>query len=143
MNSSSRDHDQATDGAVPSPTVAHTPGPWRREPGVAQGAWIKGSTGEWVALACGDTPERALANGSLIAAAADLLGACVAFVASEDALLADLRADGELPDLTEKPWTLVDAMRAAIAKATEVPPSSAKPALDAVPGMTSKTGLSK
>lgn len=51
----------------------HTPGPWMVEPSAAKGAWIQGSTGEWAALACGNTDATARANARLIAAAPDLL----------------------------------------------------------------------
>ncbi len=50
----------------------HTPGPWEPEAGVARGAWIQGSNGNWAALACGETDEEARANARLIAAAPDL-----------------------------------------------------------------------
>jgi len=50
-----------------------TPGPWEAESGGGRGAWIKGATGEWAALACGDTDGSADANARLIAAAPDLL----------------------------------------------------------------------
>lgn len=53
----------------------HTPGPWVAEPGGGKGSWVKGSTGEWAALACGDTSESAEANARLIAAAPDMLKA--------------------------------------------------------------------
>lgn len=53
----------------------HTPGPWTAEPKAKRGAWIKGSTGEWSALACGDTDASANANARLIAAAPELLAA--------------------------------------------------------------------
>lgn len=53
----------------------HTQGPWQAEANAGRGAWIKGSTGEWAALSCGDTDERARANARLIAAAPDLLAA--------------------------------------------------------------------
>lgn len=49
-----------------------TPGPWTAEPQAGRGAWIKGSTGEWVALSCGDTDERARDNAHLIVAAPKL-----------------------------------------------------------------------
>lgn len=52
-----------------------TPGPWTAEPMVGRGAWVKGATGEWAALSCGDTNERAQANASLIAAAPELYDA--------------------------------------------------------------------
>lgn len=45
---------------------AHTATPWVAEPGAKRGAWIKGATGEWSALACGDTDESAAANAALI-----------------------------------------------------------------------------
>jgi hypothetical protein len=38
-------------------------------------------------------------------------------IEAEDALLEELRAEGKLPDLTGKPWTLVDDMRLAVAMA--------------------------
>lgn len=53
----------------------HTPGPWVAEPVGGKGSWVKGSTGEWAALACGDTSESAEANARLIAAAPDMLEA--------------------------------------------------------------------
>jgi len=64
--------------AVKLEGAAHTPGPWIAEPGGGRGAWIKGQTGEWSALACGDTDETAAANARLIEAAPDLLAACQA-----------------------------------------------------------------
>jgi hypothetical protein len=61
-------------------------------------------------------PEN-MATATLFRAAPALLAAAKAMVEAEDALLADLRAAGEHPELTEKPWTLVDGLRAAIADA--------------------------
>lgn len=55
--------------------TAHTPGPWNAEPMTGRGAWVKGSSGEWAALSCGDTDATAEANARLIAAAPDLLAA--------------------------------------------------------------------
>lgn len=49
-----------------------TPGPWKAEPGAKRGAWVKGATGEWAALACGDTDESASANARLIAEAPNM-----------------------------------------------------------------------
>lgn len=57
-----------------------TPGPWTAEPMVGRGAWVKGVTGEWAALSCGDTNERAQSNASLIAAAPELYEALEGFV---------------------------------------------------------------
>lgn len=54
-------------------TSTFTPGPWIAEEGVGKGAWIKGASEEWSALACGDTHETANANARLIAAAPELL----------------------------------------------------------------------
>jgi hypothetical protein len=53
----------------------HTPGPWNAEPMTGRGAWVKGSSGEWAALSCGDTDTTAEANARLIAAAPELLEA--------------------------------------------------------------------
>lgn len=44
----------------------YTPTPWFAEPKVGRGAWIKGKTGEWTALACGDTDKSAVANAQII-----------------------------------------------------------------------------
>ena len=52
-----------------------TPGPWAPEKSGGRGSWIKGSNGEWAALACGDTDERAEANALAIAALPDLIEA--------------------------------------------------------------------
>jgi hypothetical protein len=52
-----------------------------------------------------------------IAALPALLNAARAFVEAEDALLAELREEGALPDLTAAPWSLVDALRHAVALA--------------------------
>lgn len=108
--------------------TSHTPGPWKA---VMQfGDWfVRQDPKDWdgmgyqhIATLPADRKgthygDMFKANAHLIAAAPDLLTACTAMVEAEDALLADLRAEGKLPDLTEKPWSLVDAMRAAIAKA--------------------------
>lgn len=56
----------------------HTPTPWEAEPSAARGAWIKGADGEWVALSCGDTDERAVANAEFIARAVNAHDALVA-----------------------------------------------------------------
>lgn len=47
--------------------VQSTREPWTSEPNPARGAWIKGNSGEWAALACGDTDIRAKGNALLIA----------------------------------------------------------------------------
>jgi hypothetical protein len=56
-------------------------------------------------------------DARLIAAAPDFYAACKAFVADEDRLIADLRSEGRDPADLGFPFPLVDAMRAAIAKA--------------------------
>lgn len=65
-------------------TSKSTPGPWVAE-NAGRGGWIKGSTGEWSALACGDAAD---ANARLITAAPDLL-------ASVKQLLAVYWGDGD------------------------------------------------
>jgi hypothetical protein len=85
----------------------HTPGPWTAEMGAGKGAWVKGSTGEWSALACGDTDESANANAALIAAAPDLLSACRAALAAFDGSNIRIAAEyvgavGELRDAIAK-----------------------------------------
>lgn len=52
-----------------------TPGPWVAEQDGGKGSWVKGVTGEWAALSCGDTDESANANAHLIAAAPVLYAA--------------------------------------------------------------------
>lgn len=88
--------------------MAHTPGPWEKEPEAGRGAWIKGANDEWAALACGDTDESARANAHLIAAAPDLLEAL-------RVLLAYLPADEDAVDPQQH--AALRAARAAIAKA--------------------------
>ena len=85
--------------------AGHTPGPWRAEEGTGRGAWIMGSTGEWSALACGDTDESARANAQLIAAAPDLYEAALA---AKNLLIKDLEEPGRTVF-----WQLVSALRAA------------------------------
>jgi hypothetical protein len=49
---------------------------WIAEPGAARGAWIKNAqTGEWTALACGDTDESAARHARMIAATPSTLAA--------------------------------------------------------------------
>jgi hypothetical protein len=43
-----------------------TPGPWVAEMG-GKGGWIKGATGEWCAMSCGDSHDSANANARYIA----------------------------------------------------------------------------
>lgn len=101
---------------------AYTAGPW---------TYLESGFGETFYIVCLDVPGRlqqvcvfepgspnAEANARVVATAPEVLEAARAFVAAEDALLAELRAANKLPDLTEQPWTLVDALRAAVAKAT-------------------------
>lgn len=47
----------------------HTKEPWQAEPETGRGAWIKGATGEWSALSCGDNDESGKANARRICAA--------------------------------------------------------------------------
>jgi hypothetical protein len=63
--------------------------------------------------AWGDDQNRA----HLIAAAPELLEAAKAMVDAEDALLAQLKSEGRHVDLTQQPYPLMSAIRAAIAKA--------------------------
>ena len=62
-----------------------TPGPWSAEPGAKRGAWISGTTGEWSALACGDSDESAARNAVLIAAAPALRDTVAALTDLADA----------------------------------------------------------
>lgn len=55
-----------------------TPGPWMAEPMTGRGAWVKGESGEWAALSCGNTDAIAEANARLIAAAPDMYEALIA-----------------------------------------------------------------
>lgn len=67
----------------------HTPGPWEAE-GAGKSSWIKGSDGNWAALACGTDDENANANGFLISAAPELLAALKMFRnACDDAMLVE------------------------------------------------------
>lgn len=71
--------------ALIEPLTGHTPGPWSAEPGAKRGAWISGTTGEWSALACGDSDESAARNAALIAAAPALRDTVVALTDLADA----------------------------------------------------------
>ena len=66
---------QHTTPKSPNQEKKLTPGPWEPEKSGGRGLWIKGSNGEWAALACGDTDERAEANALAIAALPDLIEA--------------------------------------------------------------------
>lgn len=55
----------------------HTKGPWEAEPMTGRGAWVRGASGEWAALACGDSDLTAEANARLIAASPALLEALI------------------------------------------------------------------
>ena len=50
-----------------------TPGDWTYEENGGCGSWISGTNGEWAALSCGNTNERADENAALIAAARNLI----------------------------------------------------------------------
>jgi len=93
-------------------SAAHTPGPWEREKGAGRGAWIKGRSGEWAALACGGNDETAEANARMIAAAPDLLD--VARLTLRTILDEAERTGYETPADT----MLVAELEAVIAKAT-------------------------
>lgn len=99
-------------------SAKHTPGPWIifADQGSAVAVLPAMRPGEVCSFEGSGLPNKE-ANARLIAAAPDLYEAARALVEAEDALLAELRAAGEMPDLTEKPWSLVDALRTAIAKA--------------------------
>jgi hypothetical protein len=100
----------------------HTPGPWNRE---AFGIWHTNEKGENRRVACaeidrGEGPYKpsneaeVVANARLIAAAPELLAACIE--AEEAACIAAIH---QHPDTAEiLPW--VKRIRAAIAKATGV-----------------------
>jgi len=62
----------------------HTPTPWSAEQNGGRGSWIKGATGEWAALSCGDTDASAEANAALIVRAVNSYAALVE--ATRDAL---------------------------------------------------------
>lgn len=72
--------------ALIEPLTGHTPGPWAAEPGAKRGAWISGTTGEWSALACGDSDESAARNARLIAASPALRETVAALADLADAL---------------------------------------------------------
>ena len=88
--------------------MRHTPGPWAVNPTGDIGPWYVGTQDEGIADCdlgfCG--AEEFEANARLIAAAPDLLEAC-------ERLMRDY------PDKSNS--TAIEAIRAAIAKATETP----------------------
>jgi hypothetical protein len=47
-------------------SAQHTPTPWGAEPKGGKGSWIKGASGEWAALSCGDEDATADANAEFI-----------------------------------------------------------------------------
>ncbi|MGO4337836.1 hypothetical protein AB4037_23245 [Labrys sp. KB_33_2] len=71
----------------------HTPTPWEAEPEAGRGAWIKGTSGEWAALSCGDTDESARANAALIVAAVNTYAPTQARVAELEAEVVRLWED--------------------------------------------------
>lgn len=90
--------------------MTYTPGPWVVEQNGGKGAWIAGSTGEWAALACGDSNATAEANARLIAAAPEML---------EALLLAEkLYQDGLFYSDAGDIRRVTELRRAAIAKVT-------------------------
>lgn len=135
MNSSLRQSSTAsalgsgnTEAGGTGETSTHTPGPWTwSERGYCEYACLGNEGGEYVLKsACGITDNGLRASSwimcrpkdaRLIAAAPDFYAACKAFVADEDRLIADLRSEGRDPADLGFPFPLVDAMRAAIAKA--------------------------
>jgi hypothetical protein len=69
--------------------------------------------------------------------------ACVTFVAADDALLEQLRAEGRHVDLTGNPWPLVDAMRAALSLVcvSSNPPDSASEGSTCLAGQEQRSEL--
>lgn len=93
--------------------TAATPGPWESED-ADRGAWIRGSNGEWAALACGNTDENARANAQLIAASPTVI--------SDSQFLLDRLAELEIPEQLARDWyghvePAIERLRASIIQA--------------------------
>lgn len=86
--------DSARKGEPVPEGVKHTPGPWAVEEPAARGAWIKGATGEWTALACGDNDQSAAANARLIVQAPAMLEA----LRDANRIIADIEDYMKRPD---------------------------------------------
>ena len=71
---------------------AGTPGPLEIETAPDREPWIKGATGEWLAMCCGHTDEKAEANAALICAAVNALPELVALRRENERLRAELEA---------------------------------------------------
>lgn len=93
-----------------------TPTPWTAEPGGKRGSWIKGTTGEWAALACGDTDESARANAALIVRAVNSHAALVEALRSALAMI-DASSLGKPGNILSR--DRIASMRAALALAAE------------------------
>lgn len=87
-----------------------TPGPWTAEPGGGRGAWVKGANGEWAALACGDSDERAAHNAAAIATLPELYEALERAERKLSAYVGVCKDDKELVD------TVLPMARRAMAK---------------------------
>lgn len=101
-------------------SAQHTPTPWSAEVGGGRGSWIKGYTGEWTALSCGDTDASAEANARFIVRA----------VNCHDELLAALEGDIDWIDALSQmtierdtAMVRIRAHRALIAKARGTVPT--------------------
>ncbi len=79
-----------------------TKGPWHLEDG-GRGSWVCNSGGEYAAISAGITDEVAEANGYLIAAAPDLLKACMDFIEKVDSGRArSVKTYGQMKAAVEK-----------------------------------------
>lgn len=70
--------------------AVHTATPWEAEPNGGRGGWIRGRSGEWSALACGDDNTTAQANASFIVRAVNSHDALVEALKLAQAVLAAL-----------------------------------------------------
>lgn len=99
---------------------------WIVEPNARRGAWIMNSeSGEWTALACGDTDKSAAQHARLIAAAPELLEALTQALGVLDGMTANackigLEGTPEWDQVAgaEDIYGVVDKCRAAIETAT-------------------------
>lgn len=102
-----------------SKEASYTPGPWVAEPGGGKGAWIKGPTGEWAALACGDTDGSAAANARMIAAAPEMFEALEQHEAFLERLIAMVSGGSDMSpaSIATSMTALLDMSSAALRKA--------------------------
>jgi hypothetical protein len=77
--------------------IKHTLTPWSAEPNGGKGSWIKGASGEWAALSCGDTDASADANAEFIVRAVNVHDDLVAAVKLVRSIIGEAAPEGFNP----------------------------------------------